>query len=53
MLELKFRCNECGFETANPTQMHVCGHCQMRVCADCREAHEHRHSAPPAAPTSP
>lgn len=43
MLELKFRCDVCGWETTNPTQMHVCSSCERRLCEQCRDAHEDAH----------
>jgi hypothetical protein len=59
MLTLAFRCAECGFETTNPTMMHTCLVCGVRLCNDCRGPHEAGHEPgpgdPPAclAPTSP
>jgi len=43
VLELTFRCDLCGFETANPTMMHVCTVCDRWVCDRCRSTHEESH----------
>ena len=50
MLTLTFRCAECGFETTNPTMMHACVVCSVRLCNDCRGPHEARHEPDPGDP---
>lgn len=46
-MDLRYRCDDCGMETVNPTRVHICPECGGRVCSECLEGHQRAHEGAP------